>query len=217
MKIANKLILFFMAVLIAIPAVQARPKPKRAGDIDKGVYTDKTYGFSFKVLDNWQDDIQKPDSDIRIYLKQKDNKIPPELMPYPTMAQVPEMEALIFEVDMTAGEYIDSLTSQTYSSDAKKEILKAVFTLEEKVFFEKLQRSEKTSIEAGDREIVKWRGKMNFTKRLGMGDEIPRSYGLTLWTAEKDGKMLVFTLVCEVGFQKELVEEAEQMITTLKW
>jgi len=211
------MLLVLMAILIASPAVFSRPKPKRSGEVDKGVYTDQTYGFSFKILDNWSYDIQKPDNNMRLELKQVDYKIPPELMPYPGMAQVPDLEVYVHENDMTAGEFIDSLESQTYSSGDKKSILKAIYALEEKVFFDNLARDGKTDVMAGDLKVIKWQGRMNFTKRLGMGDEIPRTYGLAMYAVKHDKYMLNFTLVTEVGFLNEIVKQVDEMVASIKW
>jgi len=210
-------LLVLLAVLIAVPTIYSRPKPKKAGEVEKGVYTDGTYEFSFKVLENWSYEIQKPDNNLRLDMKQLNHKIPPELMPYPGMAQVPDLEVYVHENDMTAGEFIDSLESPTYSSGDKKTILKAIYALEEKVFFDNLQRDGKTDLTAGDMKIIKWQGRMNFTKRLGMGDEIPRTYGLAMFAVKKDKHMLNFTLITEVSFLNEIVKEVEEMITTLAW
>jgi len=217
MRIAKNLLVVFMALLVAAPALYARPKPKRAGDIDKGVYKDKDYGFSFKIRDNWETELQKPDSDMRLALQQKDYEIPPELMPYPSMAQVPELEIYVYKIDMTAGEFVDSLESDTYSSDEKKHILNAIYALEEKVFFTGLERDGKTTIDVGDLKVIKWQGRMNFRKKLGMDDTIPRVYGLAIYAVKHKEEMLTFTLVCEVSFLNDLTKEVEDMVKTLEW
>ncbi len=217
MRTAKNLLIVLMAVLVTVPALYARPKPKRAGDIEKGVYTDKEYGFSFKILDNWKTELQKPGSDMRLDLQQEDYEIPPELMPYPSMAQVPELEIYVYKSDMTAGQFIDSLESSTYSSDAKKHILNAIYALEEKVFFTGLERDGKQTIDVGDLKVIKWQGKMNFRKKLGMDDTIPRVYGLALYAVKHKDDMLTFTLVCEVSYLNDIVKQVEEMIKTLKW
>jgi hypothetical protein len=217
MRTAKNLLIVFMALMVATPSILARPKPKRAGEIDNGVYKDKEFDFSFKILDNWKAELQKPGSDMRLDLQQENYKIPPELMPYPGMAQVPNLELYIYKIDMTPGQFIDSLESSTYSSDEKKHILNAVYALEEKVFFTGLERDGKTTFNAGNLEVVKWQGRMNFRKKLGMDDTIPRVYGLAIYAVKHKDEMLTFTLVCEVSFLNDLAKEVEDMVKTLQW
>ncbi len=213
----KKTLIVILALLVCIPNVMARKKSPKAGTIDNGVYIDSEYDFQFKVPENWKPEYQKPGKNMRLVLNQKNHEIPPELMPFPTMAQVPELEIYHAKTPLSPAVYVDSLVSESYSSDEKKEILKHRYALEQGVDYTGIKPSGREKFKVGELEAYRWHGTMEFSKKLGMGETIPRSYGLVLWTVKKGDEIVVFSLYCEVTFQAKLIKEVTTMVESLQW
>ena len=207
-----------LALLMCVSIADARKKRERSGEIDKGVYTDTDYGFQFNVLDNWDGELQKKDSDFRVVLTQKDHKIPPALMPTPQLARVPTIDVYICEPGFgSALEFIDSLTSWTYSSGDKKKILREILTLEENVVYDGLKPSRRTSLEVDGLEAGQWEGTAEFTVKQGTFETSKRSYAVGLVEVKNGKYMLSFTITCEGTFFPTILKEATDMIKSLKW
>ncbi|MBN2226964.1 MAG: hypothetical protein JW763_06335 [candidate division Zixibacteria bacterium] len=213
----KRLLVFGLIILICLPSAFARKKRPKSGDIDKNVYTDAEYDFKLTLLENWEPELQKPDKKIRLVLQQKDHEIPGELMAYPGLAKVPTLEFYIVEEPMLPGALVDSIASNSYKSDNKKEILSILLQLEENLFFDGLNRENKSSLEIDGKKAARWDGGSHFTKKLGMDETIPRTYGVGM-IAVKNGKYTLFCLLdCEKAFYNDLMKEVLTMVESLKW
>jgi len=213
----KRLLIIFLAVLICVPSVFGRRKSKKSGEIDNNVYTDTEYEFKLTLLENWDTELQKPDKEIRLIMNQKDYQIPPDLMPYPTMTKVPELIIMVAEIPFSPPAFVDSVASNTYKSDAKKELLKDMVALEENVSFEGLRKTAKKSIEIDSMEAVQWEGIADYIKDLGMGETIPRTYAVGMIAVKRDKYTIVFMLECERTFFADIFGEVITMAESLKW
>lgn len=215
----KRLLIIFMIVLIAVPAVFARRKSKKAGDIDKLVYTDNMYNFSFTLLDNWDPDVQKEDAMMRLEMIQEDHKIPPELMQYPQMARTPKIQVFVSDEgeDATPQLFIDNIIDMKYKSDIKGEIMKEIAVLEENITFDGFDQSQKNLIEIDGKQAIQWVGSADYTKDLGMGETIPRSYAVCFIAIKNGKEMLTFSMICENQFMGDIFEEMKKMAESVKW
>jgi len=215
----KRLLIIFLAVLICMPAAFGRRKSKKSGDIEKNVYTDNTYEFTMTLQENWKVDLQKPNDLRRMELVQKDYEIPPELMQFPHMAQTPTLEIYVSEEGdkMTPTVFVDSLTSLTFTSKVKKEIMKNIISLEEKVTFDGFTQTQKNILEIDEKQAMQWVGSAKYTKDLGMGETIPRSYGVAFITIKNGPYIVTFALKCEEMFLADVFKEMKQMAESVKW
>lgn len=91
-------IIFNLVLILSFAAIPAMAK--KAGEIKDGIYTDDTYGFSFKVPAGWSDKISSAKKPDRIVLNQKSYPVPQEFQgDNIDFAQVPTM---IFLADTTS-------------------------------------------------------------------------------------------------------------------
>jgi len=213
----KRLIVIVLVLLTCLPALYARRKSPKSGEIKKNVYTDATYDFKFKLLENWDPELRKPDDNIRLVLQQEDHEIPPDLMQYPQMARVPEMEVYITEMDMHPSVFVDSMVSQTYSSDVKNDILGPIKVVEERISFEGLRTLNKRSTMIDSLEAVIWQGTVHFIKDLGMGETIPRTYAVGFIGVKNGDLMLAFMMSCEEMFVGDVFTEVIEMAESLQW
>jgi len=213
----KRLIIIILALVICIPTVQARKKSAKSGTIKDNVYTDSEHGFMFTLPENWVPKLQKQKKDLRLILNQKDFEIPPELMPYPTLTEVPELKVLIIEQPYPAQAFVDSIVKYEYSSDAKKEVFKDILALEEKVIFDGLTPDKKMKKKIDEKWGYQWEGSAHFTKKLGMGDEIPRTHAVGIYAVKNGDKTLVFLLTCENTFFNKIFKEITTMVDSTKW
>ena len=213
----KRLIIFSLAILICLPTAFARRKKKKSGVIENNVYTDAKYDFKLTLLENWDRELQKPDSDFRIVLNQKEHEIPPDLMQFPQLAEVPELKVFSCKQTMDPKVFIDSLVSPTYSTDTKKELFKDLVALKEKVEFTGFKTTQRMSIKIDDKKAAKWEGTTNYINDLGMGETIPRTYAFGIVCVQNGEEMLIFTLSTEQMFFQEVLKEAMTMIESLKW
>ena len=213
----KRLLVFGLVVLVCLPSAFARKKRPQSGDIDKNVYTDAKYGFKLTLLENWEAELQKPDKQLRLVLQQKDHEIPGELMAYPGLAKVPTLEIYVVEESLHPGALVDSIASNSYKSDNKKEMLKTLLQLEENLYFDGLTRENKASLEIDGKKAVRWDGGSHFTKKLGMDETIPRTYGVGM-VAINNGTYTFFCLLdCEKTFYNDLIKEVMTIVESLKW
>jgi hypothetical protein len=213
----KRFIVILLAMLICIPNIYARKTRALSGKIENNVYTDSKYGFSIKLLENWERKLQKPKSNLRLDMKQKEHKIPPELENYPNMVQIPRLEIFIFDEKMRPDAYVDSLTSETFKSKSKKEILKEIIVVEENLVFDGFKKAQMDAIRVNDKAAVQWAGSVNFTKKLSMVDSTPRSYGVGFIVVSNGEQIIVFSLYCEQAFLSDIFSEVYKMAESLEW
>jgi hypothetical protein len=206
-----------LAFLMFLPSAYARKKRPKAGEIVDSVYTDAKYDFQFTITGKWEARPMDPNDDYRLELTQKDYKIPPDLMQYPTLAKVPDLNVYIGKVEMSPPAFVDSVLSDSYKSDIKKDIMKPTQIVEEGVEFNGLRQTAKKIIKIDDKEAVQWEGVAEYTKKLGMGETIPRSYAVGVVGIKNGDYLLIFMLSCERTFFPEVFGEVLTMANSVKW
>ena len=213
----KRLLIIFLALIVCMPGLYARKKKDKSGKIKDLVYTDASYGFQLTLLENWTAKLQKPKSDFRIILSQKDHEIPPALMPYPHKAMVPELKVYITEIKLGPLAFIDSLVSMKFKSDAKKAILSDILFLEEGVIYDGLFPDVRKGIKIDEKPAGKWEGHADYTVKQGITETTSRSYGTGFVTVKNGDKMLIFQLSCERRFFPKIFKEVITMAESLKW
>jgi len=72
----KKILLGILIALLIVPAVDARRKTPKAGKIDDGVFTDRKYGYSLTLSDEWDSRVRKDKEDFRLSLIRRNYGIP---------------------------------------------------------------------------------------------------------------------------------------------
>ena len=223
----RKSLLFLMLVLLAVPSIFAGRKKEKAGDISDYVYTDKKFNFSLKLNEEWKPKIQKNDEDFRLSLTQVNYGIPPEYVQTPDYTKIPRMVVFVVESDLPAKLFVDSLVSDTYKSDAKKELMKEfeILNMTSSTGFkpEKLLTRQKKSLDIGEEDGAYWTGQVKYTNEVATsassigGKRVKGGYGGGIAAVKKGKNMIVFHVISEWNYFEPVFDEALKIITSLKF
>lgn len=214
---------------MAIPTLNARPKKPKSGKVKDNVYTDSKYGFSINVLDGWKYKTQNAKSGFRLMLIKKTFETPFRYSSAPDYTMNPKITMWVGETNYTPFQFIDSLLSDSYKSDSKKELLKEFEILRDRISEggntrEKLIAKQKKPIKFGKGiKAVSWTGKLNYRREIANsassigGTRVKGSYGGAL-IAVKKGKMIyMFHMISEIEYFKPNLAATMQVVKSLNW
>ncbi len=217
----KKILLSGLLVVLAAPAVTARRKIEKSGEIKDGVFIDKTYHFQFKIHENWKPHLGKKKDPFRISLVQRDYGIPADYQSAPDYTTVPRIDVYAGKCNQGVFPFVDSLLSDTYSSKQKKTILKEFEILNQKDLIPRGRRI----LELGGSKAIRVDFQAKYVKEVQMststlaGKRVYGSYGGTI-VAVKDkdtNRIVIFHLMCEWEFFEPVMGEVMQMVGTFKW
>lgn len=120
----KRITFILLALCVCIPSAYAKKKKPKAGEVENNVFTDTKHKFELMLSEEWKANILKNDDDFRLILVQKKFEIPPDYLDAPDYTFVPRISIYVGESDMSSFALLDSLLSETYSSDLKKELFK---------------------------------------------------------------------------------------------
>ena len=224
----KRLIAFGLVLALFAPALHARRKKEKAGSVKKMVYTDKKYNFDFTIDDGWKYKIQKNEENFRLVLTQKNYEIPSDYLDAPDFTQVPRIVVYADTSSKDVFSFLDSLTSDTYSSDQKKEILKEFEIINEMAVEEGTEREatvtrKRLTVDIGGETAVHWEGQVQYIKyvttsasALG-GKRVYGAYGGGIVVAKKGKTIVLFHVISEWDFFRPIMDEVLAMIKTMDW
>jgi len=224
----RRLIMIMLAVLVCLPSVQARKKVAKAGKIKDGVFTDATFGFKMDIADNWSAKVKKKDDSYRLVLIQKNYQIPPDYLDAEDYTLVPRMTLFVGESNWSPFQYMDSLLSETYNSDQKKDIFKEFEILNENAVSdggrrEKLEPRGRTTMSVDEKKGVVWEGKVKYVKNVTTssssagGKRVYGAYRGGVVVIKNGDKVMLFHVMTEDIFFESVWAQAINMIMSLKW
>ncbi len=208
-----------IAVLIisfCLPTVFARTKKDKTGTITDSVYTDAEYGFKFTIKNNWEGKVFTEPSNYRLQVEQTNPEIPPEYTDYADQMPRPTMSVYMATTDLAPLAFVDSLLSETYKSDQKKEILQDIDFYDENVTFQGFTTRIKKEIKIGELKGVEWEGSATYKIKMGeqtMNNEV----ALGLIGVRKGDHILLFLTGHDKRFFRKLFDEATEMAMSVKW
>jgi hypothetical protein len=215
----KRLLVFVLALLVVVPSVDARRKKKRAGTMDGSTYIDSKYGFTFEALDNWKANVQKEGSRTRVILTQTNYDSPEDYRGMEDYTAVPRLVIWVDTSTMGPFPLMDSLLSETYNSEQKKDMAK------EFEFFAEpdITPRGRSRFELDGEKGVAWEGESKYIKDVQSsasasgGKRVYGGYGATVMIAKKDDLAVVQYMMCEKDFYDAVVAEVLQMAATFKW
>ena len=116
----KRFLIFTLVVLILVPSVMAGRRVRKAGKIENSEFIDLKYDFKLKLLENWDANVNKDKDNARLVLIQKNYAVPPDYADAEDYTQIPRIVVYADTTSMSELTFIDSLTSDSYSSDQKK-------------------------------------------------------------------------------------------------
>jgi hypothetical protein len=222
--VMKKLVILILAGLMLAPMADARRKKPKAGKLDGNVYTDNQYGFQLTVHENWKARVNKDDDRVRLTITKKNYAIPTDFMNAPDYTKIPRIVVYVDTSSLGAHALVDSLTSETFSSDQKKEIVKE---------FEIFQRSDvydgpvvpkgRSRLEVDGESGLMWKGQVKYkqvvsTSASSVGGKLVRSsYGGAIGAVKHGDNIYLFHVMCEWEYVATILAEVEMTIRSLKW
>ncbi len=216
----NSLILF-LAFFVVVNIADARRGSKKAGEVEKGVYTDAIYGFSLSFPDAWDVSVKKDDQDIRVVLTKKEYEVPMAFQHAPNYTTVPKITVIADTSTMSLPVFVDSLLSDNYKTDQKKNILS-----ETKILFGDFQERSRTRQSIGGYEGIILGGRQQYTiqvQRQGSesdkADVVTDYYGgaVAFVRNTDNNTLLVINFICEDRYFSHLEKEFMGIVNTLKF
>jgi hypothetical protein len=213
---------------IAVPCLQARRPRDKAGEVKDDVYSDKEYNFKLTLNDKWKYKIKDNDDKFRLVLVQKNYEIPPDYLDAPDYTMVPRLVLWIDTTSMSAFAFMDSLLSETYSSEQKKELLREFDILNDNISEggnsrEKLVTRKKRALELGDNKALEWTGQMKYRKEVAESDSsiggkrVIGAYGGSMVGIKEGDNIYVFHLICEWNYFESNMAKAMEIIESITW
>jgi hypothetical protein len=209
-------LIVFLVVLICLPSAFARKKKDKTGAIVENVYTDAEYDFKLTIRENWQGKVFSEPSNYRLEVEQTNPEIPPEYAEYASEMPLPAMSIYLATVDLTPVAFVDSLLSQTYKSDQKKEILKDVDFFDESISFQGFTTRIKKGVKFGDLDGVQWEGTARYNIKMGE-QSISNETAVGLLGIKKGKNLLLFLTGHDKRYFRKLFDEAIEMAMSVKW
>ena len=224
----KRLIIALLIVAVAVPCLQARRPRNKAGDVKDKVYTDKKFNFNMTLNDEWKYKIRKNDDNFRIVLVQKNYEIPPDYLDAPDYTMVPRLVLWVDETKQSVFTFMDSLLSESYSSDQKKELLREFDILNDNIsekgnIREKLITRKKKALEIAGSKALMWTGQMKYRKEVAEsasslgGKRVIGAYGGSMVGIKKDDNIYVFHLICEWNYFESNMAKAMEIINSINW
>jgi len=221
----KKLIFIFTVLILVVPNVaDAGRKIKKAGKVDDaGVYQDVSYNFKFKVNDEWAPKVNKDKKNDRLTCVRKKYDIPMDYANATDYTQVPRIVVFADTSSLPALTFIDSLVSETYKTDQKKEILKEFELLSERDLIPKGRKP--ISLGTGEKRLkgVQWLCQAKYVKDVATsasaagGKRVYGSYGGAIVAAKNGDTIVLFYMICEYQYFNSIFNEMIGMINTLEW
>lgn len=218
-KMTSSLIVIALFGMMIAPTVDAGRKVKKTGKVSDGFFVDGKYSFKIKMDHEWKTKLNKAEKPIRLILTQKNFQVPVDYINAVDYTKEPRIVLWADTTSMAIGPFIDSLVSDSYKSDQKKEILK-----EFEILFEpKLTpRGKKRLSIAGQKGFV-WKARANYTNEVATssssigGKRVYGSYGGAIIGVKKDDLVLLFHVICEFQYFEAIYNRTMQFANSIEW
>lgn len=224
----KKLIMFSLVLVLFCPSIQARRKKEKAGEVQKSTYIDKKYNFKFTLDEGWKYKIGNNKGHFRLILTQKNPKIPTDYIDAEDYTYVPRIVVYADTSSLDVFTFLDSLISDKYSSDQKKEILKEFEIINPQVVEEGTERDpvvsrKRLTINIGGETALQWEGQVKYIKYVTTsasamgGKRVYGAYGGGIVVAKKGQIIVLFHIMSEWDFFASVMDQALAMIKSLEW
>ncbi len=219
----RRLLLIAMALLMAVPVVDARRRKPRAGEVENQVYRDAKYDFSFKINDNWSHSRGYEEDAFRVILTQKNWETPPYYLNNPDYTKVPRITVYADTTSMGAFAFVDSLVSQSYQSDQKNEILKEFEILQSQRDWEPVVSIGRKVMEIDGHRALLWTGKVQYKQDValsasGVGSkQVQENYFGSILGVKKGKTIVAFHVIGEWVYYNRIQSEFMEIVQSLEF
>jgi hypothetical protein len=216
-------LLIVMALLVCVPAAQAARKKAKAGEVEGQVYTDKQFSFSFNLDPDWKYKIDKDEDHHRIIMSQANFQVPPHYLDAPDYTKVPRIVVWADTTTFGPFAFLDSLSSTSYNSEQKKDILSEFEILVDDQEREELVPRRRDTKEFAGEKGFYWTGRAPYVKEVSLsasdagGKRVRGAYMGTIVGVKKGNVLVMFHMMCEEQYYADIDAELMAMVATLAW
>jgi len=218
-------VILTLLLAFGIATSQAGRVKDLSGTVENNVYKDKKHGFSLTLNDDWKYTLQKNEDNFRILLTQRNYDIPPGYISAPDYTQIPRIVLWTDTTSLNAFAFLDSLVSNTWRSDQKKELLKE-FEILNVVPASGTQRDAavprgRKPADIGGEKGILWQAKSKYVKEIETsagalaGTRVNGSYGGAIAAVKHSDRIFVFHLMTEWDFFDSVLGQALKIIGSL--
>jgi hypothetical protein len=207
------------------PMLEARRKRDKAGRIRDDVYQDKQYGFSLDMDEAWKVNIMKNEEKLRLVFVEKNYQVPSDYTETPDFTKVPRLAVYVDTTSMSVYAFIDSLLSETFENDQKKDIKKEfeILTLGESPEVKDIipRGVNRTEI-AGEKAMI-WSAQAKYVKEVPVSassaaaKRVYGNYGASIIGVKRGDRIYLFHMICEWPYFEDIQTEIMGIIGTLSW
>lgn len=219
----KKFTILVIALLLCVPSIvqSGRKRAPKSGKIIDNVFTDTKYNFQITVPEGWETKRFKKDDFSRLSIKKPKSKLKKMASGLQRQVDGPQVNFWILKSELVYTDFIDSLLSDEYSSKLKKAFIKGIHPRWETGIFYNFTTDRKRQFKQFGHKTVMWNGFIEYThistNMYGV-DNIKRKYGGTIYIMEnKNGLMLLISVVSHKEVIKEVIEELQPILNSLKW
>lgn len=198
-----------------------------SGAVESNVYSDKKYNFTLTLNEEWKYTLQKNDGNFRILLTQRNYDIPPAYINSPDYTQIPRIVLWTDTTSLHPFAFLDSLVSESWHSNQKKEMLKE-FEILSSVPASGTTRDAaiprgRKPVEVGGEQGVIWQAKSKYVKEIETsagalaGTRINGAFGGAIVAVKHDNRIYVFHLMAEWDFFDAILQEALKIIGSMRF
>lgn len=224
----RKIVIVITMGILLVASVDARRPKDRAGKVDDGVYVDKKYKFQLTLPDDWKSKVGDNEDKFRLTVSQTTFEIPPHYSDSKDYTKIPRTVVYVDTTSMNVTEFVDSLLSESYSSDQKKEVYKEFEILNKYsggsglTREDLVQRTRKPMDLAGERGFL-WAGKVKYRNEISEtatdagGKRVYGGYFGSIIAVKKGNMIILMHTICEENYSDNIMAEAMKMANSLKW
>lgn len=225
----KRLMIITLVILMCVPSVFARRKKIKAGTIDNKVYIDNDYGFKMPLLDDWSTKVGAQKDHFRLYLIQKNYEVPADYQDAEDYTQIPRIVVWVDTTTLGAAAFIDSLVSNTFKSDQKKEVFKEFELLNDAsagsgTYRDPVVQKGRKTIKIDGAKGLRYSGRATYMKEValsasstGSGKRVRGAYGGSVIALKQGNIIVVFHMMCEWNYYKGIDKMMMDMVNALEW
>ena len=222
----RKSLIILLVVLLAVPVVFARKPKEKAGKVSDNVYIDNNYNFEFPLPEDWKYKIEEKKDNFRVIMTQVNYDIPADYIDAPDYTKIPRIVIYADTSSKSAQVFLDSLVSETYNDDQKKNLMKEfeILNIRSGSSFtaEDLITREKKNIDIAGERGRTWTGQVKYrnevaTSASSMGAKrVSGAYGGAIFAVQKDNRIILIHMICEWNYFEDIYSELMKIVQGLK-
>ena len=174
-----------------------------------------TYAIAYKI--------QEKESNFRLVMTQDKWEAPAYYQDAQDYTKVPRLVVWADTTTMGVFPFVDSLVSESFESDQKKELLKELEIFNNDPSWEPLVQRGKKSRELGGEKAIHWTGQVSYTMNVSLssssagGKRVKGKYGSTIVAVKKENTIVFFYMMCEWDYYQQIDSEISAIINSLTW